>query len=372
MPALGLQNSFRERVYEPLQRYRNSDSGGKEISFQDFLQTRAVNSDGKPAGLMHADGKKATWEDIFCEFGKDPGSLTLDNILSSSGDMKYLAPEIIRQFILEGMNTTSTYTDLIAGTETVDQMVITTPWAKMLDEAPEGTGEAETISEAGLTWGSKSVSIKKKAKAIKITDELLLTCKIPILGYFLRRFGVALAAGLYVEAVNNLINGDQADGSDSAAVIGTDASGKIEYGDYLNVWIRGSRIFAKYDNMICNEVGTKATLSLPEFKAQQYSGAALVNLKPKNGIVPSQMPFFVANAVGDGQRLLFDKPQAQIMLVFRPLLVESERIIMRQINGTACSIIAGFASLFRWAKIIIDDSQSFATKGFPDYMTPLV
>ena len=372
MGALGLENTLRERVYEPLQRYRDSPEGGKEITFQDFLQTRAINTDGKAAGILNASGKPASWEDVFCDFGKDPSHMTLDNMLTSSGDLKYLAAEIIRQYILEGMNTTSTYLDLVAGVESVDQMVITTPWAKMLDEAPEGTGEAETIAEAGMTWGTKSVTMRKKAKAIKISDELLLTCKIPVLGYFLRRFGVALAAGLYVDGVNNLIIGDQTDNSDSAPVIGTDNPGVVEYGDYLNVWIRGSRIFANYNNMLCSEVGAKSTLSLPEFKAQQYTGAAMVNLKPKNRIVPSEMPFFIANQLGDGQRLLFDKPQAQIMLVFRPLLVESERIIMRQINGTACSIIAGYASLFRWAKIIIDSSQTFASAGFPDYMAPLV
>jgi hypothetical protein len=371
---LGLANSFRERVYEPLQAYRGGEgSGGREIGLEKFMATRAVNADGKPVGLLNSAGTPVTLDDLWCDLGIDPATITLDNLLTMRDNMRYLAPEIIREFVLQGFNTDASYLDLVAGVESVDQMTVTTPWIGVTNETAVATGEVETIAEADLAWGEKHVKIHKKAKAFKASDELLLSVKLPVLSYFLRRFGVALSAALYTEGVGVLVNGDQADGSDAIATIGVaDASKKIEFPDFVKAWIRGRRLAMKWDNMITSEAEAFKILSLDEFSAPAAYGPAFVTIDSTKRIMPSTLSHSLSEVPTLDQALLFDKSQAMIGLVFRPLLVENERIIMRQLNGTACSIIFGYTTILRYARILIDGDLAFAGNGFPSWMAPLV
>ena len=371
---LGLRNTFRERVFEPLQAYRGTDAqGGHEISLIDYMRTRAINADGEPVGLTNTSGEPVDWVDIWNDLGEDPGAMTLGNLLSLSGDMKYLAPEIVRQYIFEGLVADASYTDLIAGSENVGSMQITSPWIKTKDAEPENTGEAETIAEAEIEWGHKTITLAKKAKALKVTDELILSVPLPLLSYFLRDFGVMLSAGLYTQGVNTLINGDQADSSDSCAIIGVaSTTTKLDFPDFLRAWIRARRMFVKWNNLISNEGTAFKILQIDEFSKPQGLGGTVVNLESRNRIIPASMPQLISSALSDDQGLLYDKAQGLVYLSFRGLLVESERIIMRQINGTAASIIGGYATIKRNARVILDGDLEFASNGFPAYMAPLV
>jgi hypothetical protein len=113
-------------------------------------------------------------------------------------------------------------------------------------------------------------------------------------------------------------------------------------------------------------------MQIPEFFTPQGVGGVVVTLDAKNRIIPTAMPHFIGSALTDGQSLLFDKAQSLIYLSFRGLMVESERIIMRQIQGTACSLMGGFATIDRTSRVIMDGSLAFSSNGFPSYMTPLI
>lgn len=370
---LGLLNSFKSRVYGPLTKFRGSDGeAGQEIGLIDFMQTRAVDESGKPMGLKNTSGEPVTWSDIWCDLGLDPAKLTMDNLLSLSDDMRYLAPEVVRDFILKGLQADASYMDLIAGTENIGSLTITSPWIKMKDEAPVDTAEAETIAEADIEWGEKTIRLKKKAKAIHITDELMLSTPLPLLSYYLEKFGVMLAGGLYTEGISTLINGDQTDGSDSTAIIGTETGTSTQFKDFLRAWIRGRRLFMNWNQLVNNEATSFKIMQISEFSNPQGAGGVVVNLDSRNRIIPSNMPHLIGSALGNDQSLLFDKAQSMLYLAFRGLTVESERIVMRQINGTVCSIIGGFQTLDRTSRIIIDGTKTFAANGFPSYMAPLI
>lgn len=371
---LGLKNTFRERVFEPLKRYRGNDgTGGREISLIEFIQTRAINEDSKPVGLKNTSGQPMTWDDIWCEVGADPATLSLNNLLSLSGsDMQYLAPEIVRDFILKGLNSDASYLDLVASTESVDSMNVTVPWIRYLDEEMQTVGETETIPEASIEWGHKSVTVSKDAIALHWSDELLLSVKLPMLRYFLQKVGLALAVKLYNRGVNVLISGDQADASDSTAVVGVASSGTLAFKDFLRLWLRARQIGMRWESVLNNETTAWALLQLDEFSKPQGAGSVVTTIDSRNRIIPASMTQLISSEMTDNQNLLFDKRFGMIFLSFRGLLVESERIIMRQLSGTAASIISGFTTIDRNARIILDSSKAFSGYGFPSYMAPLV
>ena len=329
--GLGLKNTFRERVYEPLQDFRGrGDVGGKEISLLDFMQTRAKNEDNKPVGLKNARNEAVTMEDLWIDFGIDPSTLTLNHLLGTSDDMRYLTPELIREFIFLGVNADLSYADLVAGTENSGSLTVTSPWISTKTDLDMATGEAETIAETDIEWGDKTVRLAKKAKALTLSDELILSTPLNLLGYFLKRFGTMLAASTYIEGINTLIHGDQVSGNDSCAVIGADdTTSGTQFKDFLRCWIRARRLFMSWTNLVNNEATAFQILQINEFFKPQGFGTTVVTLDSKNRVVPSEIPHLIGAPLADGQSLLFDKSQAMIYLVFRGLLVENERIMMR-------------------------------------------
>ena len=370
---LGLLNTYRTRVHIPLQNYRGTeDTGGKDISLEEFMQTRAINEEGKPEGLKNTRGEPITMADLWCDLGLNPSEVTLGNLITLGDEMKYLAPEMVRAMILKGLNTYDSYQMLIAGSENVSSLDVTTPWIKFNNETPVKTGEAETIAYSDVEWDRKMIRLSKDAIAIGMSDELLLSVRLPILQYYLRRVGVALAVKLFKTGVTTLINGDQADLSESAAVVGVKTANTIVFKDFKPAWIRARLIAQRWVSMLNNETEANVVLDLDEFCKPQGLGGTAVTVKSINRVIPNALDHAISSAMPDYQTMLFDQAQAMLYLLFRGLLVESERIVMREIQGTKASIIGGFATLERIARIIIDRSKEFATNGFPSWMAPLV
>ncbi len=370
---LGLQNSFRSRVAVPLANYRGNDAtGGRDISLVEFMQTRAVNEEGKPVGLKNTAGNPITMEDLFCDIGVDPQAISLDHLITMGDDMRYLAPEMVRTFILAGFDTDSSYTDLVAGSENVSSLDVTTPWIKYNNTTPQKIGEAETFPYADIEWDRKSVRLSKRATSIGMSDELMLSVKLPVLQHFLRKVGVSLNAIMYRDAALCLQNGDQVDGSESAAAVGVGTTSSIKFEDFMRLWIRCRQIGTRWDNIITNEATANELYKLDEFSKPQGAGTVVTNITSRNRIIPSNLAHFISAAMDDDQYLLFDKAASILYLSFRGLLVETERIVMRQIQGTAVSLIGGFTSLDRWGRVIMDSDLAFDSHGFPAWMTPLV
>jgi|GEM_PF-2716846 len=371
---LGLKHTFKEKIYMPMAKYRGNDGqSGRECRIIDFMQKKVVNEKGG-LGLTNAAGTAPiSWEDIWCDLGMDPASTTIGNLLSLSGTgLEYLAPELIRDFIYDGLTSSANHLDLCARSENVSSMVVTTPHIKYTNADTQTVREGETIPEGGMEWSHKTVGVGKQAIAIKLTDELVLSCPIPLLAPWLNRVGIQLGAKLYNRAVTVLINGDQADGSDACPVIGVaSTTNKLQFEDFVTMWARARAIARNWGTLITSEIKARAILKIDEFKKQQGVGGREVEIQSRNLIIPDRVPHFVSQQMSDSHAMGMDPRGALLYMIFRGLLVESERIIMREINGTKASIISDFATIDLLSRIIMDETLAFSTHGFPASMTPL-
>ena len=88
----------------------------------------------------------------------------------------------------------------------------------MSDAAPAKVNEAETIPLGDVSFGQKSVSLFKIGKGFKLTDEVKNYVAIDVLGICLRDFGIQLGYAMDTLAMDVLMNGNKADGSESAPV----------------------------------------------------------------------------------------------------------------------------------------------------------
>jgi hypothetical protein len=77
-----------------------------------------------------------------------------------------------------------------------------------------------------------------------------------------------------------------------------------------------------------------------------------------NTPLPSNQDILVHDAVPVGKLVMVDDARAFVQLTAMPLLLETDKIISRQINETFVSIITGFANVFKDGRMILDYTTS--------------
>lgn len=314
-------------------------------------------------------GDDATPEKMYDSLGINSGVDTTQNLFTTpSEDVRWLLPEIWRDAIRVGLRKAPIWTSLIAAQQTVSQTTIKMPHINMSEAIASRVNEGETIPLGNISYGSKSVSIYKVGKGIKITDEVRDYVSLNVVSIFLQDFGIKMGHSLDTLLINTLLNGDQADGSESAPIIGISTISTLAYRDLLRIFVRMSRIGRTPNTMVAGEEMALEVLDLAEFKTRN-TGAPDKTLNLKTP-VPSSVDFFIHGNVPDDQVIMVDTSAAVIKLDAKPLMVESDRIVSNQTNETYASLTTGFATLFRDGRLVLDQSVDFDVSGFPSYLDP--
>ena len=323
-----------------------------DISFGEFVQEKYGLSQEEYLKHLNIDTKSTTMQNIFTM--PEPG-------------YRWLVPEIIRSAINLGIKEAPFYPNLIASEQSINGLTAIMPIINPSDAAPARVNEAETIPVGDVSFGQKSVTLFKVGRGFKLTDEVKNYVSLDVLSIFLRDFGVQLGYAMDNLAMNVLTNGNNANGSESAPVIGVaDTSAGIVYQDLLRIWIRGARLGRNFANMVGGEAEALAILNLNEFKLRQ-SGTPQTTLNLKTP-VPAQANFFIHPGVDANQVMLVDPRFALIKLNAQSLMLESERIVSNQTEATYATITTGFSKMYQDAAILLDATKAFGSYGFPEWM----
>jgi hypothetical protein len=336
-----------------------------EISAK-LSELRAKNIDAKLSDVV----KKTLNMDMlgfYQGMGIDPSSATIKNLMELPDvSVRFLVPEMIMDALRLGLRRAPIWPNIIAGEQPVSQTTVVMPHIDMADSAPRYVGEAESIPIGDISYGQKTVKIHKIGRGIKISYEVREYVAINMVSVFLQDMGFKLGHALDTLAIDTLINGDQTDGSESAAVVGIGVPTAMEYEDLLRVWLRMGRIGRTPDFIIGGETMAINTLMLEEFK-QRYQGTTDKTLEVITPI-PQRASYAIHGAVPANQQIVIDSQSALIKLNAKPLMVESERIVSNQTEATYASLTTGFANIFRDGRVIMDQSLDFASNGFPAFM----
>lgn len=309
------------------------------------------------------------YAEFLADLGIDPSVDTVSNIfMTPDSDIRWLVPEIFREALLLGYRSAPIWPNIIAAEEGTTGLTQIMPWINMADAAPKKVGEGETIPVGTLSWGQKKFSIYKIGRGIKIPYEVLQYSSLQVVKLFLKDFGVKLGYAQDTLAIDCLLNGEQADGSESAPVIGVTTPGSKVYKDYLKIWTRLSRMGRVPSVMLGGEAASILTMDMTEFKQNaSYMAPPLVALNT-NTPVPKKFDYFVHGNVPASQEIMVDPTSALIKFNAQPLLVESERIVSNQTEAFYCSLTSGFAKLFRDAAVVLDASKDVSSYTFPTWM----
>lgn len=364
MAELGLKGTFRERVFEPLLKVRGADGGpGFDVSLEAFMGEEWL-------GMKNDKGEYMTKRDLYLEMGAMPWETTLNALIHRQDDFRFLAGEVIRDMVVEGLQAdggvTAWYQQLcLAVGEPVGAMTATTPRIQFKDAGPAEVEEGETLPLAKITTAERGVRCTKKGRTIELTDEVVKSCPMNLLAPYLAEVNATIIAQENDHVVDTQLNGDQRSGGDEAAVVGIATQNTLIYDDIDNVWIFGADINQQWFDLVTNRETAKIVRKLPEFREQQGQGGTRVTLKAVNDIEPSTLPHFISRRMPDKKLMFVNRNRATRQVVFMPLQVEDARYPERMVSAVTVATITGYENVNRRARIVIDIEKAFAQYGFP-------
>ena len=344
---------------------QNLRKNKQDVSFAGYLKSTFGEQNGVP---------NMTPEAFYRELGIDMSDMTINKMLNT-GDLtsQWLLPEIIRDAIRLGLEYTPFFKALIAAEENINGTGLTMPFMDFTDIDRDevrlrDTAEGATITEGEIiAWSKKQVTIAKKARGLKQTYESILFTPIDLAAIYFSELGTQLGADLDRDLIDVAINGDQDDFSEAAPVIGAAVANTLTYADLTRVWIRMKRINRNSSAMLATETDAITILNMPEFQRTVPAGATTPSSVTLNIVtpLPSSQDVYVHDAIPASKIIFVDAARAFIQLTAMPLLIESERIVSRQLEGEYVSIITGFANVFKDGRLVLDYSTTLATNPGP-------
>jgi len=305
-----------------------------------------------------------TLESFLTDLGVDPATDTIQNLITvPEMDVRWIIPEVFRTALLLGYRAAPIYPNIIAAEEQMRGLKQIMPNINMSDATPRYVGEGETIPLGTVSYGSKEFRIYKIGRGVKLTDEVVYYASLNLVSIFMRDFGVKLGHATDVLAIDCLINGEQADGSEAASVVGTADGVTLTYKDLLVLWIRMGRMGRIPNTLIGGEAVAIDTLDLTEFKTPVLGSPRelLVFKSP----VPQNTNFYVHGNVPADQAIILDPSAGMIKFNGWPLKVESERIVSNQTEAFYVTLQTGFAKLFTDASLVVDRSTTIGAAPLP-------
>tara|TARA_R110002012_G_scaffold316441_1_gene531415 strand:+ start:413 stop:1528 length:1116 start_codon:yes stop_codon:yes gene_type:complete len=311
-------------------------------------------------------------ESYYNNLGVNPSVDSISNIftMDDTGDARWLVPEIYAAAMKLGLRRSPMWPSLIAAEQSISQTSIKMPQIEKADSDPRYVNEAETISKGTISFNEKEVSIKKIGRGIEIPYEVTNYVSLDVVSLFFEDMGNQLGLSLDVLAIDCILNGEQANGSESAPIVGVGSAGTKTYKDLLRVWVRLARLGRRPNNIIGGEAAALDTLDLAEFKTNNFGNAGATGVPTSNALefktpIPSKSNYWVHGNVPANQEIILDPTASLIKFNAQPLLVESEKVVSNQTNSFYATLTTGFAKLFTDGAVVIDKSLAFASNGFP-------
>lgn len=399
--SYGLKGKVKEIVTR-MNAIRNDKERGRDIGLRQFMAENYQDSAGNPLepGHLYAELEinpqrtrvKDLMDDqdtayLFAEIVRDgvrtgmgiaqreqmqrirESVVSQGPVTADLGTQRFMSPEVYLDAQRLGLVQSTFYPDLIIREEPIPQPSVTIPSLDLSKAEMKDSAEAATIEEGSVSYGSKEVKIKKKARGIKISYEAIMFNSLSLVQLFFQDAGAILGHTLNGMAVDTIVSGDVSGGGQAAAVIGVDnTTNGITWKDYVRVAIRGGLIGRTFSQIIANETTGNNHLNLSEVKNLQEGRPIF----PVNLRTPLRLPtdLYVSPKVPTNQVVLQDPSMSLVQLTAMPLMVETEKIVSKQLEGSYASIMTGFAKLQRTASVIIDGSIAYSGNQFPAWMAP--
>lgn len=339
-------------------------NGLPDLSVDEYLKKAGYTFRGEPF----------TMATIYGIMGFNPKRDTLNFLLSSDkvAGNRELVPEIIRGFIRKDLVEKGIWAQLIASTRNIavpEQIVPHINYSGAA-AAMEATGESQHLSLGSVSFGRKTVRVTRRGVGISITDVVKRYVTVDQLGIYMADVSSRYNNDKTTDVLSILVNGDLPSSTDPVSALGVDnTTTRIAYKDYLRLFLRYMMTQYRPTTVIMSETEALRQLMVAEFIPTANNTAPRFQLKLGNSGMLEQATMWVHDDIANYKQLFLDKDYAVEHLVCEPLSVEEER--KPSIETTAYWIreTSGFSNLIQPSKVLLDGTQTFASTGWPSYLT---
>ncbi len=318
-------------------------------------------------------------EKYFHELGINPSQTTVKQMFEVGGksDNVLVFTEMLLSALQYGLTENDYVKELLAGSVTANESSVVQPFIdtsnmKAMQKKTKAVAAGANFEKDSVLVGQKSTGFHKFGKALDISYETIQDVKLDALAIFLKGTSSVMLNDRLAYVFDILLNGDGArdeDGNvvtDTPAIIGVDTADTLTYKDILRVAMRMSRIGRGPQNMVSDEELMLDILNLDEY-SKKVQGAESTSLSVKGNIVTPKNAF-INEDVGSGKVLIQSPSHGLVEYVKQGLMVETDKIITRQIETAVISLRVGYMNLFRDSRVVIDKSLAYASNGFPTWM----
>lgn len=351
-------------------RQNGDENGRRSITFREVLEANCPDARVEhllsELGIYGGTSLEDAWnkgqeakllvaEMVLTAIAKGAGQA--NESLSVIGQQRdtFVTPEVILTPVMTGSVQSAFYDRVIAVTENVPNDTVTVPKVELPDGNMEKGTEYSKANRGKLKAGSKKVSFEKTLKALEISYEALRRHSLNYVQIYFEYLGSLMGSDLNRDLVTVSINGDQTDGSESAAVIGIKStSAGFKYRDAVRGFVRMGLMGQTPDAIITSELMAEEWFDMPEVKNRQ-TGSPVLNLRLQTPI-PADLPVFIAPNLPSTQFELVNTATAFGQLVEQGLMIETDKFINGQFFETVASAYIGFMNIMRHGRLIIDSS----------------
>jgi HK97 family phage major capsid protein len=261
----------------------------------------------------------------------------------SSQENAVLFPEYVSRSVQTGIEDFTKLQKILAARVKVDDNTYKSIY---MDESDSDStkkslavvSEGADLPEIELTTSDHTIDIHKYGRYLKASYEAIRRKRANVVAIFLRSIGVQIQRDKFIDALDVLVNGDG--NNNAASVIDAATAGTLAYGDIVGFTLA----FSPYQMnvMLCNTATASTLLTIEEIREPAVSGDFQTNGEISR-LFGAEL--VVDDSVDDDIIIGLDRRFALQEIYETGVLTESERLIRRQIEGTAISEIAGFAKL---------------------------
>lgn len=265
-----------------------------------------------------------------------PGSDRVEKFFSTTQSAA-LFPEYVSRAVAQGMESENKVTDLVAAVTKIDAMDYRTITASDDVDSRElkPVGEGAKLPATTIKTGSSLVNLHKRGRMLVSSYEALRFQKLDLFTVALRRIGAYIAVSQMQDAVDTLVNGD---GSKSGVSF---TAGTPNYGDFIALWGRLSPY--RLNTVIAGTQAMEKLLQITEFKDAQ----AGMNFQGTGRLcTPLGAKLIHIPGMEAGKIVGLDKDCALEMVQAGDVTTEYDKLIDRQLERAAVSVIAGFARIY--------------------------
>ncbi len=258
-----------------------------------------------------------------------------------TSDSAALFPEYVSRAVKQGMKNTDCLNEIIAAKTVIDGMdyrsVVSDPTEdeKSLKPVTEGA----YLPQTNVRTGENLIKLMKRGRMLVASYEAIKYQRLDLFTVTLRQIGAYIAREQLKDAVNVLLNGDG--NGNPADIVSAAVSGTLTYADLVKLW--GEIDPYELNTMLAPTSVMKDLLNMSEMKDAQ---AGLNFQGTGKMITPMGASLLHIPSISGSKVIGLDKHCALEMVQSGGIVMDTDKLIDRQLERTAISCTAGFAKIF--------------------------